>query len=223
MSTAEGAERMQQPLAITIVSDIICPWCYIGTRRLSQALASLRDVVSPVITYHAFLLDPSIPPEGADLRDRLRRKYRVDPEAMFRRIEAAAHETGIALDFSRILRTPNTIPGHTLLRHARARSTQAALADVLFTAYFVNGEDVGDAQVLAKLAVDFGFSREEALRLVADEREHAATRDEAEAAARQGIRGVPYFTFGEQVAFSGAQPLDVFTRAIAQGVTGQVP
>jgi predicted DsbA family dithiol-disulfide isomerase len=208
------------PLDITIVSDVICPWCFVGTRRLSQVLESMSDVVEPRIAYHAFLLDAGVPPEGADLRERLRRKYQVDPELMFRRIEAAAHATGIPLDFTRIRRTPSTIPAHTLLRHARERGTQPALSDALFTAYFLEGQDIGDPAVLAALATPFGFDASEAARLVTNADELARTRDEAESAAQQGVRGVPYFVFGGKTGFSGAQAPEVYRAAITQALGG---
>ena len=143
--------EVPRPLDITIVSDVICPWCFIGTRRLDQVLATMPDVDAR-IQYRAFLLDPTVPPEGADLRDRLRKKYGADPEAMFVRIEQAARDTGIPLDFSNVRRTPNTIPAHTLLRHAAARGTQRQLSDALFSAYFLHGQDISAPDVLAAIA-----------------------------------------------------------------------
>jgi predicted DsbA family dithiol-disulfide isomerase len=207
-------------LEITVVSDVICPWCFIGTRRLRKVLDAMEGEVTPQVRYQPFLLDPTVPPEGADLRDRLRRKYGADPDTMFARIEDAARQTGIALDFSIIRRTPNTIPAHILLRHAEARGTQGALSDALFTAYFLDGQDIGDTDVLAPLAASHGFSAAEARTLVADEREQAVTRDEAQAAARAGISGVPFFVFANRVALSGAQPAHVFRAAIAQALEG---
>jgi len=212
------SETGRTPLDVTVVSDVICPWCFIGSRRLGQVLETVRDEIEPAIHYRPFLLDPSVPPEGADLRDRLRRKYGADPEAMFVRIEEAARQTGIPLDFTHVRRTPNTIAAHTLLRHAEPRGTQLALSDALFNAYFLEGQDIGQADVLASIAAGHGFTPEEVLVLLADDRERAATRAEAERAARAGISGVPYFVFGNRVAFSGAQPAHVFRAAIAQAL-----
>jgi predicted DsbA family dithiol-disulfide isomerase len=206
-----------QNLDVTIVSDVICPWCFIGTRRLQQVLTAMDDV-APRLRYRAFLLDADVPPEGSDLRDRLRRKYGVDPEGMFRRIEAAARDTGVALDFSRITRTPNTVAAHTLLRHAAHKGTQPALSDALFASYFLDGQDIGEAGVLAALAAGHGFTREEALRLAGDAAELAATRAEAEEAAQAGVRGVPFFVFASRLAVSGAQPSQVFREAIARAM-----
>src|SRR5580658_347341 len=118
-------------LSIDIVSDVICPWCFIGARRLDQALASLTEPITAEVSFHPFLLDPKTPPEGADLRERLRAKYGVDPERMFARVEAAARESGIPLDFSKVRRTPSTVAAHTLLDAAYPKGTQHALAGAL--------------------------------------------------------------------------------------------
>lgn len=211
---------MTPPLAITVISDVICPWCFIGSRRLAQVLDGMREEIAPRIDYRPYLLDATVPPEGADLRDRLRRKYGIDPEGMFRRIEQAARDTGIPLDFSTVHRTPNTIPAHTLLRHAGARGTQLALSDALFTSYFLEGQDISDPEVLATLGVRHGFTAEEARALVTSEAEAEATRAEAFGASRSGVSGVPFFIFGGKVAFSGAQPAHVFRGAIAKAMEG---
>ena len=203
-----------RPLDITIISDVICPWCFIGTRRLDQVLAPMAGDIDPRILYRAFLLDATVPPEGADLRDRLRKKYGVDPETMFVRIEQAARDTGIPLDFSKVTRTPNTIPAHTLLRHALARGTQRQLSDTLFAAYFLEGQDISLPDVLAVLGESHGFAGDEVRRLVTDAAELAQTRAEAAAAAQTGVGGVPYFVFGNRVGLSGAQPVHVFRAAI---------
>jgi len=177
-------------LSIDIVSDVICPWCFIGVRRLDQALESPKPVVANVV-FQPFLLDPSTPVGGADLRERLRAKYGVDPEQMFGRVEAAAHESGIPLDFAKVRRTPSTIAAHTLLGHALAKGTQRALAAALFEAYFLEGRDIGDPGVLGDIAASHGFDRDEAIGLATDPAKLASTRAEAAAAEARGIRGVP--------------------------------
>jgi predicted DsbA family dithiol-disulfide isomerase len=213
-------------LRIEVVSDVVCPFCLIGTRRLEQALA--RTGTEAEITFHPFLLDPSTPKEGADLRERLRRKYGGDPNAMFARVEAFARESDIALDFSKVTKTFNTTAAHTLIRHAKAKGTQVALTKELFDAYFLRGEDLGDLDVLAKLAAAHGFSLDEARRLATDEGELATTREQAAEAVAEGIGGVPFFVFEGRLAVSGAQPVEVFERAIRQaagapGVVGEMP
>ncbi len=202
-------------LSIDVVSDVICPWCLIGTRRLDAALEALPDIQAEV-TYRPFLLDPTTPPEGQDLRERLRKKYGGDPEAMFARVEAAARDSGIPLDFARVRRTVSTLPAHTLLRHAIAKGTQRALAHRLFDAYFLEGKDVGQPDRLAELAAPLGFEPAETKAILADAKELERTRQEAAAMSAEGISGVPFFVFGGRLAVSGAQAVDVLRKAAVQ-------
>jgi predicted DsbA family dithiol-disulfide isomerase len=204
-------------LTIDLISDVVCPWCFIGKRRLEQALASMPEVQAS-ITFRPFLLDPSTPPEGTDLRENLRRKYGGDPDTMFAQVESAAKATGIPLDFQKIRRSCNTLRAHTLLRHALAKGTQTALADALFDGYFLRGLDIGQLAVLTELAVQHGFDPDDAHALLTDQAELDVTRAEATALAGQGIRGVPFFILGGKLALSGAQPLEVFRGAIAQAL-----
>src|SRR4051794_23431524 len=103
------------PHTIDFVSDVICPWCFIGLQRLEQALAQEPASEAPTIAFHPFQLDPTTPPGGADLRERLAAKYGIEPGTMFGRVEAAARESGIPLDFEKIRRTPNTLKAHALI------------------------------------------------------------------------------------------------------------
>ncbi len=206
--------RRMTALPITIVSDIVCPWCFIGARRLDLALESLPEIQA-TIRHRPFLLDLGAPAEGTDLRASLRRKF-GDPEPMFRRVESAARESGIPLDFAKVHRASNTIGAHTLLRHAEARGTQRALTKALFGAYFLEGEDIGAASTLARLGSAHGFSADEALRLVTDEGERQITKQEAQKAASEGISGVPFFVLAGRHALSGAQPVETFRQALTK-------
>ncbi len=204
-------------LAVDVFSDVVCPWCLIGTTRLDQALATFPDLQATVV-YHPFLLDPSTPTEGQDLRERLRAKYGADPERMFERVEHEARASGIPLDFSRVKRSINTVRAQTLLRLAQQRGTQRPLAKALFAAYFLEGQDVSDPEVLAALASSHGFTSDETRALVADEAELERTRQEAAAATEEGIQGVPFFVFDGRLAFSGAQPVETFRQVIARAL-----
>lgn len=199
-------------LRVEIVSDVVCPWCLIGTRHLELALAAAHEADAEIV-FRPFLLDPTMPSEGEDLRGRLRRKY-GNPDAMFARVEAAARQSGIALDFSRVRRAVSTVRAHTLLRHAIARGTQVGLAKALFSAYFLDGQDVSDPALLAPLASQYGFDEAEAARLLVDDAELESTRREADAAARKGISGVPFTLVGGVHAVAGAQPVEAFRKAI---------
>jgi predicted DsbA family dithiol-disulfide isomerase len=204
-------------LTIDVVSDVICPWCFIGSRRLDLALAELPDIHADV-AYRPYLLDPSTPPEGVDLRARLRAKYGGDPESMFAQVESAARATGIPLDFARVTRWPSTVGAHTLLRWAGPRGTQRALVGALFDAYFLRGLDIGDPEVIATIASEHAFGADEASALARDEAERERTREEAAEAVAGGVRGVPFFVFAGRFAVGGAQPSAVLRTAIERAL-----
>lgn len=205
-------------LTIDIFSDFVCPWCFIGARRLDQALASLDPAVQVTIAHHPFLLDPSTPDKGRDLRKSLREKYGRDPEPMFARVEEAARASGIPLDFSKLTFAHPTVKAHTLLRHAHAKGTQRAFADDLFAAHFLDARNISDDDVLVEIATRHGFEADETRRLLTDASERASIEDEASQAAASGIRGVPFFVFNGRLALSGGQPVEVFHDAIEQAM-----
>lgn len=202
-------------LTIDFVSDVICPWCFIGFTRLEQALAQAGEDNAEV-TLRPFQLDPSIPPEGADLRARLESKYGVAADTMFGRVEAAARESGIPLDFAKVRRMPNTLKPHALIGAALAKGTQRALARAIFAAYFLEGQDLSDDAVLVALATAHGFSAAEATAILADPRALEETRAEAAELAGQGLGGVPFTIFEGKLAVSGAQPVEAFRQAMKQ-------
>ncbi len=209
-------------LAIAVVSDVVCPWCYIGTARLEQALTEVGAEAD--LELRPFLLAPTVPVEGADLRDWLSQRY-GDPEPMFRRVEAVAKESGLAIDFSKVRRHPSTVRAHTLLRHARERGTQWALGRALFQANFEQGLDVGAMDVLVGVGVAHGFTEGEVIGLCETPAELEETRQLARA---PGISGVPFTLIGRagaakgspRLAVSGAQPVSVFRGAIERALSG---
>lgn len=205
---------MTEKLDVEIVSDVVCPWCYIGEKRMRDAVALSGLDVN--IHFTPFLLDPTTPEEGADLREGLRAKYRMDPDTMFKRVEEAAHESGLPLDFSKVRRSINTIRAHTLLRHAVAKGTQVALAKALFEGYFVKGEDLGQASALTAIATQHGFTEDEATALLADDAELEETRVMAREQVERGVSGVPFFILGGRYAISGAQPVELLAKVLKQ-------
>ncbi|WP_394838152.1 DsbA family oxidoreductase [Pendulispora rubella] len=214
---ADPAVIMAQ-LEIDLFSDIVCPWCFIGSHRLDQVLASEGDVV---VNYRTFMLDPTVPPEGESIRDRLRRKYGVEPERAFATVTAAARESGLDLDPSKQPKIYRTESAHTLLRHAAAKGTQRALARALFEAHFVEVKNISDIDTLAGIATRHGFDADEAVRLLRDPEERTLTHEEARHASEGGINGVPFFVFDGKLAVSGAQPADVLRAAIARAREAQ--
>ena len=209
---------MPKLLKIDVFTDVVCPWCLVGSARLDKALATLPADVDVVVENHAFYLDPSVPPEGVDVGEMLRAKYRRDPREMWARVESEAQRAGITLDLSRQPRMFNTAKAHTITRLSKANGNQHELANAIASAYFLDYRQINDDNVLADIAVEFGWDRGDALDAMNDETELATTEQLATGAAQQGIRGVPFFVFGEKYALSGAQPDEVFERALAQTI-----
>lgn len=200
-------------LRVEVVSDVVCPWCLIGKKRLEDALAR-RPEIAAQVRFLPFQLDPSTPREGADLRERLAAKYGADPETMFARVEHAARESGIPLDFAKVHRYPNTLAAQVLVVAAESRGTQRALVSALFEAYFLDGADIGDPAVLARVGSRHGFDYDEALALVDDEAAKNDIRGMAREHARRGVSGVPFFVFDGKYAVSGAQSVETFVAVI---------
>lgn len=201
-------------LTVDVVSDFACPWCFIGSRRLAEVLGARGGDAQ--VRYHPFQLNADTPAEGADLRDYLRERYGADPEEMFGRVEAAARDAGLALDFAKVRTIPNTLSAHILVAAIQDSAAQRAFVDAIFTAYFLEGRDIGDGAVLATLAAPHGLSAEQVAVLLANDGLRQRVRGLAESMTAQGITGVPFFIFNQKLALSGAQPTEIFERALAE-------
>ncbi|WEK04855.1 MAG: DsbA family oxidoreductase [Candidatus Devosia phytovorans] len=210
---------MSRMLKIDVFTDVVCPWCLVGSARLDTAIAALPDDVEVVVENHPFYLDPNTPAEGVVVADMLREKYGKDPKEMWERVESEAKKAGIDLDLSQQPRMFPTRKVHTITRLAKPLGIQHEMANAIANAYFLEHRQVNDDNVLADIAVEFGFDRGDALDAMNDENELAITEQLANDAAAQGIRGVPFFVFGEKYALSGAQPDEVFERALQQTIS----
>lgn len=209
---------MAKLLKIDVFTDVVCPWCLVGSARLDKAIADLPDDIDVVVENHPFYLDPNTPAEGVVVADMLRAKYGKEPREMWERVESEARKAGIELDLSRQPRMFPTKKAHTITRLAKPLGIQHELANAIANAYFLEHRQINDDNVLADLAVEYGFDRGDAIDAMNDENELAITEQLATDAAAQGIRGVPFFVFGEKYALSGAQPDEVFQRALAQTI-----
>ena len=207
---------MTKQLKIDVFTDVVCPWCIVGSARLDQAVAALPDDVEVVIENHPFYLDPNTPNEGVVVADMLREKYGRDPKEMWERVESEARKAGVDLDLSKQPRMFPTKKAHTITRLSKPLGIQHELANAIANAYFLEHRQINDDNVLADIAVEYGWDRGDALDAMNDENELSITEQLATDAAAQGIRGVPFFIFGEKYALSGAQPDEVFDRALAQ-------
>ena len=210
---------MARMLKIDVFTDVVCPWCLVGSARLDAALANLPDDVDVVIENHPFYLDPTVPPEGVDVGEMLREKYGRDPKEMWERVETEAKKAGITLDLSQQPRMFNTAKAHTITRLSKANGNQHELANAIANAYFLDHRQINDDNVLADIAAEFGWDRGDALDIMNDADELATTEQLAASAAQQGIRGVPFFVFAEKYALSGAQPDEVFTEALNKSIS----
>ncbi len=195
-------------MLIEIFSDVICPWCFIGRRRLARALAA-RPGLDPAIRWRAFQLNPDMPPEGMDRQDYLALKFGAEGGgSAYDRIRETGLGEGIDFRFDAIGRTPNTLAAHRLIRESGARQT--AVVDALFDAYFLNGEDIGDEGRLADIAARAGWDRSEAEVFLASEAAASDVRQEDAQARAMGIQGVPCFVVDRRYAISGAQEPEYF-------------
>ena len=199
---------------LEIYSDLICPWCFIGKRRLDLALAAGAGEGVNVI-WRAYQLYPGLPDAGIDRDEFLRLRFGSADRAPSRAgIEAEARRVSIDMHYDRIRRVPNTFRGHRLLHHARSAGVQHELADGLFSAYFERGEDVGDNSVLLAVAEESGLDRAETARYLDSEAGADEVRAEMERAANIGISAVSCFLFAGVFALPGAQEPEVIAQVI---------
>jgi predicted DsbA family dithiol-disulfide isomerase len=210
---------LPEPLAIDVVSDVVCPWCFIGKRRLEQAMVTAG--IPATIRWRPYQLDPTIPPGGKSRREYLLAKFGSEDRIrqMQRRIETAGVEEGIEFAFDRIGVSPNTLDAHRLIRWAGEADLGDAVVEALFRAYFLDGRDIGDHQVLANIAASAGLGSEGAAARLASDQDAAAVRAEVEAAQRMGVTGVPTFILAGRYAVVGAQPAQDLADAVTSIAT----
>jgi len=205
-------------MQIEIYSDVVCPWCLIGKRRLERALSELKDAVKVEITWRPFQLNPTMPLDGMDRTTYLEAKFgsleafgRMDEQ-----LRAAGTDEQIPFAFKKIQRTPNTFAAHRLVWHAAQQGKQDEVVEALFRGYFLEGKDIGNLKALTHVAAEAGLDRTAIEEFLASEKGVVEVKAEESVGRRLGIRGVPYFVLNGRVAISGAQPPDIFVSAIQQ-------
>ena len=205
-------------MQIEIYSDMVCPWCFIGKRRLEQAIETAGYASRAHVTWRPFQLNPTMPKSGMDRRTYLDAKFGGTEarRAIEERLAKAGEADGIVFAFDRIERTPNTFEAHRLMWRAQQYRKQDDLAEALFHAYFSEGRDIGDGQTLVDIAAEIGLHRDEARQFLASDQGVEEVRTEEAAGHRLGIQGVPYFVLNGSVSISGAQPPDIFVSALQQ-------
>ncbi len=212
-------------MKIDVISDVVCPWCFIGRRRLGAALALLAErepQFQSVVSWHPFQLNPDLPREGMDRQAYLEAKFggAQRAAASYERVSAAGKSVGIDFAFDRILRQPNTVDAHRLISWTQARGSAEDLVEGLFRAYFLEGRFVGDRAVLAAIADEAGLDASVAGAMLASE-EGAKNIAAMDRRFRElGVGGVPFFIFDDRVAVSGAQEPETLVEAIVSAMNG---
>jgi predicted DsbA family dithiol-disulfide isomerase len=207
--------RYRLGMRIEIVSDVICPWCFIGKRRLEQALARRPDMEFEV-GWRPFQLNPDMPKEGADRKSYLEAKFGGPARAkeIYARVAAEGAKEGIAFDFEGIKRTPNTLAAHSVLRWALGAGVQNELKERLFRLYFLEGKDIGDHQVLADAAEAEGLDGNLIKNLLDEGQDADVIQSEDQMARELGITGVPFFIFERKYGVPGAQDSEALLQVI---------
>jgi predicted DsbA family dithiol-disulfide isomerase len=203
-----------QKLEIDVISDVVCPWCYLGKRKLDAAMKQV-EAFSYDVRWRPFQLDPTIPPEGIARSEYMSRKFGAEKiAAIHARLEEAGQEEGLSFAFDKITRSPNTLDAHRLIRWAQPSGKQSDIVERLFKLYFVEGQDIGDRNVLIDVARQAELDVDLITRLFAEGVDIVPVQEEMSTAARMGISGVPFFIFGGKYAVSGAQPVDALVGVI---------
>jgi predicted DsbA family dithiol-disulfide isomerase len=203
-------------LTIDVVSDVVCPWCYLGEKRLEAALAGEAEPV--VVRWRPYQLDPTIPKGGVDRGEYMARKFGKSGrlQSIHDNLSRLGAEVGIPFAFDKIERSPNTLDAHRLIRWSASAGVQERVVDRLFKAYFVEGRDIGDRAVLIEIAAECGLDAKHVERLLAEGADAELVRQEIEQAQAMGVSGVPFFIFAGRIGVPGAQEPSVLRQAMTQ-------
>lgn len=210
----DGMIRQDRTLMqVDIISDVICPWCFIGKKRFETALATRPDV-KPETRWHPFELNPDFPAQGVDRQEYMELKFGGADKAkeVYEPVKAAARSLGLAIDFDAIRRVPNTVKAHCLIHWAGEGDRQDRMVEALFQAYFIRHLDIGDDTVLATLAGETGLDPDDVRGKLAAAEDMNLIRARARKVREQGVSGVPCFVFEQRYPLAGAQEPDVFHR-----------
>ncbi len=203
-------------LSVDVISDVICPWCYIGKRRLEKAIFAYGQPVK--VNWHPFQLNPTMPKEGIG-----RREYRIGKFGSWERsmeldanIVTVGKQEGIQFDFDRMERTPNTLDAHRLIWLSHKHGIQDAVVEALFQAYFVKGRDISNPKTLIDVVAEAGLDRGMAAAVLNGNAGMGALKEARELSGRYRVESVPFFIINSKITLSGAQMPDVFVAAFDQ-------
>ncbi len=210
---------MATALTIDVVSDVVCPWCFVGKRRLEIALAARKDIAAEV-RWRPFFLDPTVPRAGKPRIDYVTGKFggadKITPA--HERLTGLGRTVGIDFHFESIEVQPNTLDAHRLIGWAAEQGKAQAVVGNIFSDFFVNGVNLADQSNLAAAAARAGMNADQVRADLASDKDEALVARQAQAASASGIGGVPFYVFGNKVALSGAQEPEVISSAIDQAL-----
>jgi predicted DsbA family dithiol-disulfide isomerase len=205
---------MSDTIQIDVISDVICPWCFLGKRRLDKALAMVPDLKTEVV-FRPFYLDPTIPAEGVDRAGYMEAKFGKERlKTIHDPLIAGGKQDGVPYAFDKITRTPNTLSAHRLLRWSLLEGKQTDVAEGLFLAYWNQGRDVGDHAVLADVAASCGMDGLKVQADLATDKDSEAVLKEMAMAQKMGVTGVPTFIINRKYGVVGAQSPEVIVQAL---------
>jgi predicted DsbA family dithiol-disulfide isomerase len=205
----------KKKLKIDVYTDVICPWCWLGKRRLEKALEAVPGV-EPDIHYLPYELRPDTPEEGIDRMKHLKAKYGAGIEAMDARITGFGKEVGLDYHFDKAAKIPNTIKAHRVIWFAGKEGFQKPVTEALHEAYFRDGKDIGDNKVLAEVAAGAGMDKGKVEKFLNSDQGTEEVRELEEKSYNLGISGVPFFVFDDKSALSGAHPVEAFISILKE-------
>jgi len=209
---------MKPSIKIDVVSDVVCPWCYIGKRRLEKAIEQVADRIDIVVEYHPFELNPEMPLEGRHQRDYLVKKFGSEAkyEQITGNVTATAAQEGLVFDFTKQKISPNTRQSHRLIYFAKQQGKQLEMKEALMKAYFTDGIDLTKNENLVQVASLVGLDTTEVNTFLLSQEGLNEVVAEEKLNVQRGISGVPFFIINNQYGVSGAQPSEVFANAFLE-------
>ena len=207
--------KMKRKITIDIVSDIACPWCYIGKKRLESAINEADNEYDFEVNFKPFQLDPTIPKEGMDRKTYFANKFGSEErvEEIYQSVELAGKSVGIDFKFRQIQKAINTLPLHILLKIAEKEGFQKELANLFFEAYMVNPQDLSNTTTIVNILKTFGWTEDKTLELINNEALAYEIKTEIAHYQQLGVTGVPFFVVNNKFGISGAQPSESFISA----------
>lgn len=217
MAKRKSSKPANLPVEVDIVSDFVCPWCWLGYKQFLQAADKTKP--RPNLSFRPYMLDDTLPEEGADYKEYMKVKFGDKPDSrwtsMREHLETVGPDAGIQFDFKSITRRPNTLNAHRLMRWAQGQDLGPACAEHLFRAFMENGEDIGDLDVLCQIAGVIGMDVDIVRELLVSDKDKIDIQNEILFFRNLGVSGVPTFIYAGQMAVTGAQPPETHRKVLA--------